>query len=132
MTIVQQFALLQVPFAILFVIAGRLAVAISETAVMIRASLLTVTATAVGDLILERAAAIMRAFGRATHRVILDAADPGDVLGGWRLGDECALAPVLGYEMARNLAELRGKVFVNEKDVHAGRCLAREVRGVRS
>jgi putative peptidoglycan lipid II flippase len=53
-TTVQQFALLQVPFAILFVIAGRLAVAISATAVMIRASLLTVAATAVGDLILSR------------------------------------------------------------------------------
>ena len=53
-TSVQQFALLQVPFAILFVIAGRLAVAISATAVMIRASLLTVAATAVGDLILSR------------------------------------------------------------------------------
>ena len=53
-TSVQQFALLQVPFAILFVIAGRLAVAISATAVMIRASLLTVAATAAGDLILSR------------------------------------------------------------------------------
>jgi putative peptidoglycan lipid II flippase len=53
-TRVQQFALLQMPFAILFVIAGRLAVAISATAVMIRASLLTVAATAVGDLILSR------------------------------------------------------------------------------
>jgi putative peptidoglycan lipid II flippase len=53
-TTVQQFALLQVPFAILFVVAGRLAVAISETALMIRASLLTVGATIVGDLILSR------------------------------------------------------------------------------
>jgi putative peptidoglycan lipid II flippase len=53
-TSVQQFALLQVPFAILFVVAGRLAVAISATAVMIRASLLTVAATAVGDVILAR------------------------------------------------------------------------------
>ena len=53
-TSVQQFALLQVPFAILFVVAGRLAVAISATAVMIQASLLTVAATAVGDLILSR------------------------------------------------------------------------------
>jgi putative peptidoglycan lipid II flippase len=53
-TSVQQFALLQVPFAILFVVAARLAVAISATAVMIRASLLTVAATAVGDLTLSR------------------------------------------------------------------------------
>lgn len=53
-TSVQQFALLQVPFAILFVIAGRLAVAISATPVMIRASLVTVGATAVGDLLLAR------------------------------------------------------------------------------
>jgi putative peptidoglycan lipid II flippase len=53
-TSVQQFALLQVPFAILFVVAGRLAVAMSATAVMIRASLLTVAATVVGDLILAR------------------------------------------------------------------------------
>jgi putative peptidoglycan lipid II flippase len=53
-TRIQQFALLQMPFAILFVVAGRLAVAISATAVMIRASLLTVAATAVGDLILSR------------------------------------------------------------------------------
>jgi len=53
-TTVQQFALLQVPFAILFVVAGRLAVAISETALMIRASLLTLGATVVGDLILSR------------------------------------------------------------------------------
>jgi len=53
-TSVQQFALLQVPFAILFVVAGRLAVAVSATAVMIRASLITVAATAVGDLILAR------------------------------------------------------------------------------
>jgi len=53
-TRVQQFALLQVPFAILFVVAGRLAVAISATAVMIRASLLTVAATALGDLTLAR------------------------------------------------------------------------------
>lgn len=53
-TNVQQFALLQVPFAILFVVAGRLAVAISATAVMIRASLLTVAATGIGDLILSR------------------------------------------------------------------------------
>ena len=53
-TSVQQFALLQVPFAILFVIAGRLAVAISATAVIIRASLITVAATIVGDLVLAR------------------------------------------------------------------------------
>ena len=53
-TTVQHFALLQVPFAILFVVAGRLAVAISETALIIRASLLTVGATVVGDLILSR------------------------------------------------------------------------------
>jgi len=53
-TSVQQFALLQVPFAILFVVAGRLAVAISATAVMIRASLLTVAATGIGDWILSR------------------------------------------------------------------------------
>ena len=53
-TSVQQFALLQVPFAILFVVAGRLAVAVSATAVMIRASLITVAATAVGDLVLAR------------------------------------------------------------------------------
>jgi putative peptidoglycan lipid II flippase len=53
-TRVQQFALLQVPFAVLFVVAGRLAVAISATAVMIRASLLTVAATGIGDLILSR------------------------------------------------------------------------------
>jgi len=53
-TKVQQFALLQVPFAILFVLAARLAVAISATVVMIRASLLSVAATGVGDLILSR------------------------------------------------------------------------------
>ena len=53
-TSVQQFALPQVPFAILFVVAGRLAVAISATAVMIRASLLTVAATGIGDWILSR------------------------------------------------------------------------------
>jgi len=53
-TTVQQFALLQVPFAILFVVASRLAVAISATAVMIRASLFTVAATAIGDLVLAR------------------------------------------------------------------------------
>jgi putative peptidoglycan lipid II flippase len=57
-TRVQQFALLQVPFAILFVVAGRLAVAISATAVMIRASLITVAATAVGDLVLAHAMGI--------------------------------------------------------------------------
>ena len=57
-TSVQQFALLQVPFAILFVVAGRLAVAISATAVMIRASLITVAATVVGDLILARSMGI--------------------------------------------------------------------------
>ena len=51
---VQQFALLQVPFAILFVVVGRLAVAVSATAVMIRASLITLVATAVGDLVLAR------------------------------------------------------------------------------
>jgi putative peptidoglycan lipid II flippase len=53
-TSVQQFALLQVPFAILFVIAGRLAVAISATAVMIRASLITLAGTVLGDLVLAR------------------------------------------------------------------------------
>jgi putative peptidoglycan lipid II flippase len=53
-TSVQQFALLQVPFAILFVVVGRLAVAISATAVLIRASLFTVAATIVGDLLLAR------------------------------------------------------------------------------
>jgi len=53
-TSVQQFALLQVPFAILFVVAGRLAVAISATALMIRASLFTLAATAAGDIILSR------------------------------------------------------------------------------
>ncbi len=57
-TNVQQFALLQVPFAILFVVAGRLAVAISATTILIRASLLTVAATAVGDLVLSRAMGI--------------------------------------------------------------------------
>jgi putative peptidoglycan lipid II flippase len=57
-TTVQQFALLQVPFAILFVVAGRLAVAVSATALMIRASLITVAATAVGDLVLSRAMGI--------------------------------------------------------------------------
>lgn len=55
---VQQFSLLQVPFAILFVIAGRLAVAISATAVLIRASLITVAATVAGDLLLARAMGI--------------------------------------------------------------------------
>jgi putative peptidoglycan lipid II flippase len=53
-TNVQQFALLQVPFAILFVVAARLAVAISATVIMIRASLLSLAATGVGDLILSR------------------------------------------------------------------------------
>jgi putative peptidoglycan lipid II flippase len=57
-TTVQQYALLQVPFAILFVVVGRLAVAISQTAVMIQASLLTVAATVVGDLILSRSLGI--------------------------------------------------------------------------
>ncbi len=55
---VQQFALLQVPFAILFVVAGRLAVAVSATALMIRASLIAVAATTVGDLVLARAMGI--------------------------------------------------------------------------
>ncbi len=55
---VQQFALLQVPFAILFVVAGRLAVALSATALMIRASLITLAATTVGDLVLARAMGI--------------------------------------------------------------------------
>jgi len=53
-TSVQQFALLQVPFAILFVVAGRLAVAVSATPVMIRASLITLGATALGDLFFAR------------------------------------------------------------------------------
>jgi putative peptidoglycan lipid II flippase len=53
-TSVQQFALLQVPFAILFVVAGRLAVAISATSIMIRASLITVVATVVGDVVLAQ------------------------------------------------------------------------------
>ena len=53
-TSVQQYALLQVPFSILFVVAGRLAVAISATSIMIRASLITVAATAVGDIVLAR------------------------------------------------------------------------------
>ena len=51
---VQQFAFLQVPFAILLVVAWRLAVAISATSIMIRASLITVAATAGGDLVLAR------------------------------------------------------------------------------
>jgi putative peptidoglycan lipid II flippase len=54
-TSVQQFALLQVPFAILVVVVGRLAVAVSATAVIIRSSLITVAATVVGDLVLARA-----------------------------------------------------------------------------
>jgi len=58
-TSVQQFALLQVPFAILFVIAGRLAVAISATAVMIRASLITLAGTVLGDLVLARVMGIV-------------------------------------------------------------------------
>jgi putative peptidoglycan lipid II flippase len=53
-TSIQQFALLEVPFAVLLVVAGRLAVAISATSIMIRASLITVAATAVGDLVLAR------------------------------------------------------------------------------
>ena len=53
-TSVQQWALLQVPFAILFVVAGRLAVAVSETSVLIRAALITVIATLAGDLLLAR------------------------------------------------------------------------------
>jgi len=57
-TSVQQFALLRVPFAILFVVAGRLAIAISATTIMIRASLIAVAATAVGDLVLARALGI--------------------------------------------------------------------------
>jgi Na+-driven multidrug efflux pump len=43
-----------VPFAILFVVAGRLAVAVSETSVLIRAALITVIATLAGDLLLAR------------------------------------------------------------------------------
>jgi len=57
-TSVQQFALLEVPFAILLVVAGRLAVAVSATSVLIRASLITVAATVVGDLVLARAMGI--------------------------------------------------------------------------
>jgi putative peptidoglycan lipid II flippase len=57
-TTVQQYALLEVPFLILFVIAGRLAVAVSATPVIIRASLVTVAATAVGDVILARSMGI--------------------------------------------------------------------------
>jgi putative peptidoglycan lipid II flippase len=53
-TSVQQWALLQVPFVILFVVAGRLAVAVSETSVLIRAALITVIATLAGDLLLAR------------------------------------------------------------------------------
>ncbi|MCU1339986.1 MAG: mviN [Bryobacterales bacterium] len=51
---VQQFSLLQVPFAILLVVVGRLAVAVSATTVMVRASLITVAATAAGDLLFSR------------------------------------------------------------------------------
>ena len=57
-TSVQQYSLLQVPFAVLFVVAGRLAVAISATALMIRASLVTVGTTIAGDLLLARAMGI--------------------------------------------------------------------------
>jgi putative peptidoglycan lipid II flippase len=53
-TIVQKWALLQVPFAILFVVAGRLALAVSETGVLIRAALITVIVTVAGDVLLAR------------------------------------------------------------------------------
>jgi len=53
-TSVQQYALLRAPFAVLLVVAGRLAIAISATSLLIRASLITVAATAVGDLVLVR------------------------------------------------------------------------------
>jgi putative peptidoglycan lipid II flippase len=51
---IQPWALLQVPFAILFVVAGRLALAISETGVLIRAAVITVLATTAGDFIFAR------------------------------------------------------------------------------
>jgi putative peptidoglycan lipid II flippase len=72
-TSVQQFALLQVPFAILFVVAGRLAVAVSATAVIIRASLITVAATVVGDLVLARTMGIagIPLAGALAHAVAL-------------------------------------------------------------
>jgi len=72
-TSVQQFALLQVPFTILLVVAGRLAVAVSATAVMIRASLITVAATVVGDLVLARTMGIagIPLAGAAAHAVAL-------------------------------------------------------------
>ena len=72
-TRVQQFALLQVPFAILFVVAGRLAVAISATAVIIRASLLAVAATGIGDLILSRTLGIagIPLAGACAHAIAL-------------------------------------------------------------
>jgi putative peptidoglycan lipid II flippase len=72
-TSVQQFALLQVPFAILLVVAGRLAVAVSATAVMIRASLITVAATAVGDVLLARAMGIagIPLAGALSHAIAL-------------------------------------------------------------
>jgi putative peptidoglycan lipid II flippase len=72
-TSVQQFALLQVPFAILLVVAGRLAVAVSATAVMIRASLITVAATIVGDLVLARTMGIagIPLAGAVAHAIAL-------------------------------------------------------------
>lgn len=57
-TTVQQWSLLQVPFAILFVVLGRLTVAVSETTVLIHAALITVLATLAGDLFLARWAGI--------------------------------------------------------------------------
>jgi putative peptidoglycan lipid II flippase len=72
-TSVQQFALLQVPFAILLVVAGRLAVAVSATTVMIRASLITVAATVVGDLVLARTMGLagIPLAGAAAHAIAL-------------------------------------------------------------
>lgn len=72
-TSVQQFSVLQVPFAILFVIAARIAVAISATALMIRASLVTVAATVAGDLLLAQILGIagIPLAGVAAHAIAL-------------------------------------------------------------
>jgi putative peptidoglycan lipid II flippase len=72
-TSIQQLSLLQVPFAVLFVVAGRLAVAISATSLMIRASLVTVGATIAGDLLLARAVGIagIPMAGAVAHAIAL-------------------------------------------------------------
>jgi hypothetical protein len=71
----------------------------------------------VPNAVFERAAAIVNRLRRSARDLVLESLNAIDDAG-WQLAHERAPESMLLDQVARDMSELSGKVFVNEQNVH--------------